>query len=126
MKWADFEAEKEKLKQDFTGVQEQIKNVPKPQKSSQKQVDVVTGKQEKIKESKGKLEDEISDCFNTPEELEHVSVPWDMPDTPQITKKVLRAHNKNMSNNVDSYDFFEEEWLRRTDVMKDQWLTFDD
>ena len=126
MKWADFKAEKKQLKKDLTGVQKEIEKVSQPQKSSQKQVDVVTEKQNEIKESKGKLEDEISDRFNTPEELEHVSVPWDMPDTPQITQKVLRAHNKNMSNNVDSYDSFEEEWLRRKDVMKDQWLTFDD
>lgn len=126
MKWADFEAEKKKLKEDLNDVQKKSRKVSSPQKSLRGQIDDVTEKQNDIKESKGKLEDEISDCFKTPEELDHVSVPWDMPDTPKISKRVLRTYNNNMSKNVDSYDSFEKEWLQRTDVMKDQWSTFDD
>lgn len=126
MKWADFEAEKAAVRQNLERIQSTSKNVTHPQGSSRDQVDGIAGRQSTLKSNQRTLMDEISARMEKPEEMNHVSLPWDMPDTPQGAKEILMVHNESLAKFTGARDSFRAEWLQRRTAMKDQWTVCDD
>ncbi len=115
MNWADFETERATIKKNVDEVRLSAKNVKPPQGSSRDQVDMVVSKQASVKDMRSALEAIISDNMVHPPELDDVSLSWDMPTIPPISKSFLRVRNESLSKIKGLRDSFSQNFRIRKD-----------
>jgi len=116
MRWKDFEIERATLRKNIDAIKLSAENATHPQGSSKDQVDRVANKKTSVKSMRNALEAEISANMDKPTDLETVSMPWDMPSVPPISKDFLRIHDADASKIEELRDAFSQDFSKRKEL----------
>lgn len=116
MQWKDFEIERAALRKNIDAIKLSAENATHPQGSSKDQVDRVANKKTSVKNMRNALESEISSNMDKPTDLETVSMPWDMPAVPQVSKDFLRIHDADASKIEELRDAFSQDFSKRKEL----------
>lgn len=125
MRWADFEIERAALRENIDAIKLSAENATHPQGSSRDQVGRVAGQKTSVRNMRSALEAEISANMNKPTELETVSMPWDMPAVPTVSKDFLRFHSANASRIEELRDTFSQGFRKRKELALKDMAIFD-
>ena len=121
MKWADFEAERDAIRQNVERVQSACKNVTYPRGSSQDQAGAIARQQTALKGKQRTLTEEISAAMEKPEEPRQAELPWDMPVLPQAARKIQAEHNEALSEFNEKRESFLAVHGQRKIALRSQW-----
>lgn len=116
MRWKDFEIERATLRKNIDAIKLSAENATHPQGPSKDQVDRVANKKTSVKSMRNALEAEISANMDKPTDLETVSMPWDMPSVPPISKDFLRIHDADASKIEELRDAFSQDFSKRKEL----------
>lgn len=117
MKWADFETERAALRKNLDEIKLFAANATYPQGSSRDQVGRIASKRTFVKNMQRELDAEISGNMEKPTDLDHVSMTWDMPAVPAVSKTFLKIHNEGSSKIEGLRDAFSQDFHVRKDLV---------